>query len=167
MRLPCLLTLSCAAAIAAPAVLGQTPPTAERLRRGEYLATIMDCSGCHTPGTLLGKPDLGRALGGSEVGFQIPGLGTFYPPNLTPDRETGLGRWSESDITDAIRKGERPDGRMLAPIMPYQNYGRLTDGDAAALVAYLRSLRPVRNAVPAPVGPSEKPASPFMTVVVP
>src|SRR4051812_45826375 len=58
-----------------------------RTQRGEYLVTIMDCSGCHTPGTFLGKPDMQRPLAGSEVGFQIPGLGIFYPPNLTPDPE--------------------------------------------------------------------------------
>jgi mono/diheme cytochrome c family protein len=81
-------------------------------QRGEYLVTIMDCTGCHTPGTFLGKPDMQRPLAGSEVGFQIPGLGIFYPPNLTPDPETGLGKWSEADIIKAVRTGVRPDGRL-------------------------------------------------------
>src|SRR6266404_1953789 len=107
--------------------------TQERVKRGQYLASLMDCGGCHTSGALLGKPDPQHYLAGSEVGFQIPGLGIFYPPNLTSDRETGLGAWSEADIVKAVRTGERPDGRMLVPAMPYQSYGKLTDSDAFAL----------------------------------
>ena len=138
-----------------------------RIERGKYLATIMDCGGCHTTGVFLGKPDPARAFAGSEVGFQIPGLGIFYPPNLTPDAETGLGTWSEADIVKAVRTGVRPDGRVLAPAMPYAHYGKLTDADAYALAAYLKSLKPVRYAVPAITGPSEKPAAPYLTVVMP
>jgi len=147
--------------------LAQTGSAQEKLRRGEYLATIMDCAGCHTPGVFLGKPDMQRPLAGSEVGFQIPGLGVFYPPNLTPDKETGLGSWSEADIVKAVRQGTRPDGRMLAPIMPYKNYGRLTDADASALAAYLKSLKPASNRVPAIVGPNEKATAPYLSVVMP
>ncbi len=139
----------------------------EAAKRGEYLASIMDCGGCHTPGIFLGKPDMGRFLGGSEVGFQIPGLGIFYPPNLTPDPETGLGRWSEADIIRAVRTGVRPDGRQLAPVMPYHSYGKLTDADAKALAGYLRSLKPVKNKVPALTGASEKPTAPYLAVVMP
>jgi mono/diheme cytochrome c family protein len=135
--------------------------------RGEYLATIMDCGGCHTTGALLGKPDPERYLAGSEVGFRIPGLGIFYPPNLTPDNETGLGGWSADDIVKAVRTGERPDGRILAPAMPYGHYGRLTDADAYALAAYLKSLKPVRHQVPAITGDAEKPSAPYLTVVMP
>ena len=145
----------------------QAQASRDALRRGEYLATIMDCAGCHTPGKFLGKPDFSRAFGGSEVGFSIPGMGTFYPPNLTPDRETGLGAWSQVEIVNAVRTGVRPDGRRLAPAMPYESYGKLTDADAAALAAYLKNLKPVRNAVPMPVGPSEKPLSPYLNVVMP
>ena len=137
------------------------------MKRGEYLVAIMDCTGCHTPGTLLGKPDMARHLGGSEVGFQIPGLGIFYPPNLTPDPETGLGRWSDADIIKAVRTGVRPDGRILAPVMPYHSYGKLEDADARALVRYLKGLKPVQNKVPAPVGASEKPTAPYLAVVMP
>ncbi|HEX2553494.1 MAG TPA: cytochrome c [Microvirga sp.] len=139
----------------------------ERLKRGAYLATIMDCAGCHTPGVFLGKADPQREFAGSEVGFQIPGLGIFYPPNLTPDPETGLGRWSEADIVKAVRTGVRPDGRVLAPAMPYAHYAKLTDADAFALAAYLKSLKPVRHQVPALTGASEKPTAPYLTVVMP
>jgi mono/diheme cytochrome c family protein len=135
--------------------------------RGEYLAVIMDCSGCHTPGALIGQPDMTRPLAGSDVGFEIPGLGIFYPPNLTSDPEAGLGTWSETDIVKAVRTGVRPDGRQLAPVMPYHSYGRLTDEDAGALAAYIKSLKPVDHRVPAIVGPSEKPKAPYLTVAVP
>src|SRR5215213_9764147 len=72
--------------------------------RGAYLARIMDCSGCHTPGALKGQPDMSRYLGGADAGFEIPGLGVFYPPNLTSDA-TGMGSWSEDEIIRAVRTG--------------------------------------------------------------
>ena len=158
-------TLGAIALAAAMAVPAAAQP--DKAKRGEYLATIMDCAGCHTPGALTGKPDAARHLGGSEIGFELPGLGIFYPPNLTSDRETGLGAWSEADIVKAVRTGARPDGRMLAPVMPYHNYGRLTDADASALAAYLRSLKPVRHQAPAIRGPGEKATDPYLTVVMP
>jgi mono/diheme cytochrome c family protein len=139
----------------------------DQVARGAYLASIMDCAGCHTPGIFLGKPDFTRTLGGSEVGFQIPGLGIFYPPNLTPDEKTGIGAWSESEIIAALRTGARPDGRVLAPIMPWRSYAALSDADARALAKYLKSLKPVSHQVPAMTGASEKPAAPFLSVTMP
>ena len=149
------------------AVFAAPASAQDRVKRGEYLASIMDCAGCHTTGALIGQPDPARFLGGSDVGFQIPGLGTFYPPNLTPDAKTGLGTWTETDIIKAVRTGVRPDGRVLAPVMPYHSYGKLTDADAQALAAYLKSIKPVQHATPALVGPSEKPAAPFLAVTMP
>ena len=140
---------------------------AQDLSRGEYLSRIMDCRGCHTPGALIGKPDHSRDLAGSDVGFQLPGLGYFYPPNLTPDHETGLGTWSEGDIVRAVRTGVRPDGRELAPVMPWRSYSALSDADAQALARYLKSLRPVQHAAPRPHGPGETPPGPYLTVVMP
>jgi mono/diheme cytochrome c family protein len=137
------------------------------VKRGEYLATIMDCGGCHTKGALVGKPDPEHYLAGSDVGFQIPGLGIFYPPNLTPDRETGLGAWSETDIVNAVRTGMRPDGHQLVPVMPYPHYAKLTDADAHALAAYLKSKKPVRHRAPMIVGATAKPSAPYLTVVMP
>ena len=156
-----LLALGLAAAVAGD-VQADT-----RIKRGAYLAAIMDCGGCHTPGVFFGKPDQSRYLGGSEVGFFIPELGYFYPPNLTPDPETGLGKWSEADIIKALRTGERPDGRVLVPAMPWQSYAKITDEDARALVAYLKSLKPVRHQVPALKGAGEKPAAPYLKVTIP
>jgi mono/diheme cytochrome c family protein len=162
-----MISIICAALVAG-SLLSVPPAFAQsQMQRGEYLVTIMDCTGCHTPGTFLGKPDLQRPLAGSEVGFQIPGVGIFYPPNLTPDPETGLGRWSEADIIKAVRTGVRPDGRQLVPIMPYHSYAKLTDGDARTQAGYLKSLKPVRNQVPGPVGANEKPPAPYLTVVMP
>jgi mono/diheme cytochrome c family protein len=135
--------------------------------RGKYLVTIGGCQDCHTPGHFFGKPDMTRVLGGSEVGFDIPGLGTFYGPNLTPDKNTGLGGWTDAQVTTALRTGVRPDGRVLAPIMPWRALAVLTDQDAAALVAYLRSLPPVANKVPGPFGPAETPTSFVMKILPP
>ena len=136
-------------------------------QRGAYLATIMDCGGCHTGGALSGQADPALQLAGSDVGFGVPGLGIFYPPNLTPDHETGLGRWTPADIVKAGRTGERPDGRELAPVMPWRAYAALTDDDALALATYLKSLPPVRHRTPPPTGPEEKPAAPYLGVFMP
>src|SRR3712207_1444600 len=160
----CALTLGFAAASASAQ---QQQPKQRQLPRGEYLATIMDCGGCHTGGALAGQPDPKLHLAGSNIGFGVPGLGVFYPPNLTPDRETGLGSWSEADIVRAVRQGVRPDGRELAPVMPWRNYAALTDEDARALARYLKSLRPVRNAAPPMAGAGETPPAPYLTVVAP
>ena len=152
------------------AALGSPPAGAadrDLLERGKYLVTIASCTDCHTPGHFLGKPDIARYLGGSEVGFEIPGLGIFYGPNLTPDDATGLGRWSERDIVTAIRTGKRPDGRTLAPIMPWAALAELTESDASAIAVYLKSLPPVSNKVPGPFGPGEAPTSFVMKIVAP
>ena len=88
-----------------------------------------------------------RLLGGSDVGFGIPGLGVFVGPNLTPDTETGLGGWTDAEIIAAMTTGKRRDGRVLSGVMPFAALSHLTPADAQAIVAYLRSLPPVRNAV--------------------
>lgn len=124
--------------------------------RGKYLVGISGCNDCHTPGYFMGKPDMARFLAGSDVGFEMPGLGTFVGPNLTPDKATGLGGWTDAQVLAALQKGQRPDGRMLAPIMPWHAFATLTPQDADAIVAFLRSLPPVSNKVPGPFGASEK-----------
>jgi hypothetical protein len=115
----------------------------------------------------MGKPDMASYLGGSEVGFEIPGLGVFHGRNLTPDRETGLGNWTSLDIVTAIQTGVRPDGRQLAPIMPWRAFANLTKDDAYAIAAYLKSLPPVNHKVAGPFGPTEKPTSFVMKIVPP
>lgn len=151
------------------AASGMQPASAKddaQIKRGAYLAKIMDCEGCHTDGALKGEPNPARRLAGSSIGFGMP-LGYFYPPNLTPDRDTGLGKWSAADIIKAVKKGVRPDGRELAPVMPWRSYAGLNDRDARALAAYLKSLPPVRHAVPPPTGVSQKAPAPYLSLVVP
>jgi mono/diheme cytochrome c family protein len=139
----------------------------DQVERGRYLANIMDCGGCHNTGAFTPEPNLKTPLSGSTIGFEIPGMGIFYPPNLTPDAKTGLGSWSEDEIIAAFSKGERPDGRILAPAMPWMSYGHITPEDARALAVYLKSLEPVEHQVPGPVGPGEKAPAPYMTVKMP
>jgi mono/diheme cytochrome c family protein len=138
-----------------------------QIERGRYLVTFGGCNDCHTPGYFFGKPNPARALGGSEVGFETPGLGVFYSPNLTPDKATGLGTWSEADIVKALQTGVRPDGRALAPIMPWQAVAKLTKSDAHAIADYLKSLPAVVNKVPGPFGSSDQATSFVMKIVAP
>ena len=138
-----------------------------QLARGKYLVTLAGCNDCHTPGYFFGKPDMGRFLGGSEVGFEIPGLGVFHGPNLTPDRASGLGEWKVAEIVTAIQQGRRPDGRELAPIMPWHAFAHMTKEDATAIAVFLKSLPAVANKVPGPFGPTETPSSFVMKIVPP
>jgi mono/diheme cytochrome c family protein len=133
--------------------------------RGAYLVGVISCGDCHTPGSFGGKPDMGRMLGGSDVGFAIPGLGVFVGSNLAPDDATGIGKWSVDEIVTAITKGERPDGRQLAPIMPWRSFAGLTPDDARSIALYLKSLKPVSHMVAGPFGPSQAPTVPVMTVL--
>jgi mono/diheme cytochrome c family protein len=118
-----------------------------QIARGRYLVGITGCSDCHTPGGMLGSPDMKRYLGGSDVGFSIPGQGVFVGQNLTPDKETGLGQWTAEQIVVAIRTGKLPDGGQLSGVMPSASFARLTDEDAFAVAAFLQSLPPVKNKV--------------------
>lgn len=127
------------------------------VERGKYLVSITGCDHCHTPGYFLGKPDMTRFLAGSDVGFAVRDLGIFVGPNLTPDKETGLGGWTDAQIATALTTGVRPDGRILAPTMPWRSFAKMTKSDITALIAYLRSLPPVNHKVPGPFGPDEKP----------
>jgi mono/diheme cytochrome c family protein len=136
------------------------------IERGKYLVSFGGCFDCHTPGYFFGKPDMARYLGGSDVGFEIPGLGVFVGPNLTPDPDTGLGKWTEAQIVTALQTGKRPDGRELAPIMPWRAFANLTKSDVHAIAAFLKSLKPVSHQVPGPFGPDEK-ASVFRMKVLP
>jgi mono/diheme cytochrome c family protein len=149
---------------AVPAVSPQA--ASPQVERGKYLVEIGGCGDCHTPGYFLGHPDTTKYLGGSDVGFAIPGHGVFVGPNLTPDKETGLGTWTEEQIVTAFTTGERPDGRILVPSMPWRGYAHLTKSDAMAIAAFLKSLPPVSHKVPGPVAPGE-PLTGFVLSVQP
>ena len=123
------------------AAQGETP-----LERGAYLMNgIVACGNCHTPqgpdGPLPGMELAGGLLIEDEA-F------TVRTPNITPDPETGIGGWSDEQIIAAMREGRRPDGSIIGPPMPIGLYRDMSDRDAAALVAYLRQVPPVRNEVP-------------------
>ena len=139
----------------------------ETADRGADLAQIMDCRGCHTPGAIAGDPDHEQYLGGSDIGFMLPGLGIFYPPNLTSDETTGLGAWSADEIIHAVTEGVRPGGTPIAPVMPWVAYGALTDEDAGALAAYLQSLPPIDHQLLVAVGPDGTATAPYLAPVIP
>ena len=124
--------------------------TAARLERGKYLANSMGCMYCHSPHD-WGKPDEAIPSGLEGAGQQLPYTdlpGRVIAPNLTPDKETGAGDWSDDMLARAIREGIAHDGRALFPIMPYAHYRLMPDEDLASLVVYLRSLAPARNPLP-------------------
>jgi mono/diheme cytochrome c family protein len=114
--------------------------------RGDYLVTtIAACGNCHSPRDASGRVIAGAELSGAE--FDDPGLGHIITPNITPDPETGIGKWSTAQIVTALRDGKRPDGTIIGPPMPIPVYRHMSDGDAAAIAAYLKSLTPIRHAV--------------------
>ena len=121
------------------------------LERGSYLVNgIMTCNHCHTPKDKAGNPIMERQFSGGAQRFnEIPFSATG--PNITPDRETGIGNWSDADIRRALTQGVRPNGVQLAIIMPYPLYKVLTPRDLDAVVAYMRSVAPLRNQVEPPV----------------
>jgi hypothetical protein len=153
-----------------------------RIERGAYLVGTMGCHDCHTPwqmGPRGPEPDMSRALIGhpSEIVMPAPPKlpegpwvwmgsatntafagpwGVSFTANLTPDKDTGLGNWTAETFVAALRTGRHEGkGRPILPPMPYPMYGKMTDEDLLSIFAYLQSLRPVRNRVPAPIDPPE------------
>jgi len=154
---------------------------AARLARGKYLVTIAACNDCHTPmkmGANGPEPDMGRMLSGHPEGMALPPAPTLPPgpwlltaaatntawsgpwgvsftANLTPDRETGLGKWTLREFSDTIRTGRHMGrGREILPPMPIPMYRNFTDADMAAVFAYLQSIPAISNRVPEPLPPA-------------
>jgi mono/diheme cytochrome c family protein len=123
-----------------PAGVPASLANADVVKRGEYLANAADCLVCHT--TQGGKPYAGG------LGFKLP-FGTLYSTNITSDKETGIGNYSDQDFLNAVHRGVRRDGTRLYPAMPYTSYTYISDADALAIKAYLFSLPPVRATPPA------------------
>ncbi len=118
----------------------------DRLARGRYLGEgIVACGNCHTPKTAQGEIP-GRLLAGGLV-VEEPGAFRAVAPNITQDVETGIGAWTDAEIAAAIRDGRRRDGSIIGAPMPIELYRGISDEDVAALVAWLRSIPPVRNVV--------------------
>jgi mono/diheme cytochrome c family protein len=125
--------------------------TSQRLERGRYIATALSgCIYCHSPHDWKapGTPFLSGKEGSGEVLPYANLPGRVVAPNLTPDSDTGAGRWSDDEFARAIREGIGHDGRAIFPIMPYTHYRQMSDEDLASVVVYLRSLAPVRNELP-------------------
>ena len=139
-----------------------------RTARGKYLVELLGCGSCHTDGALIGQPDKAKRLAGSHIGIAYsdplrqPNPGIVYPSNLTPDNNTGLGSWNDEEIRHMITSGIDKHGRRQLPIMPWPAYTKLTDEDARAIIAYLRSLTPVENRVPDNVRPGTKATQPYV-----
>ncbi len=120
------------------------------IERGRYLVSSLACAHCHTPVGADGIALPGMMFAGG-MRFQIAPFGDFVSYNLTSDKDTGLGNWSDGEIKAVLTRGTRPDGTRLLPFpMGWPAYARLSDGDLKAIVAYLRSLPPVANKIPPP-----------------
>lgn len=128
--------------------------TRDQVLHGRYLVTTMGCADCHggadpaAPNWLSGY----SAKDNPDSKFVVGPI-TAYPKNLTPDPDTGLGKWTAQQIFTALRTGKDDSGQLLCPPMPWPAYRNLSDDDTWAIVAYLRSLKPVSNAVPEIEGP--------------
>jgi hypothetical protein len=173
-----ILAVQAGASLAAEGV----PAAREKIERGRYLTRIMSCNDCHTPwklGPRGPEPDMTREFSGHPESLRMPAppalgdgpwqwagagtntafagpWGTSFAANLTPDRETGTGAWTEKTFVETLRTGRHlGKGRPLLPPMPWPWVGQATDEDLSAIFAYLRSLTPIRNKVPAPVEPAE------------
>ena len=117
---------------------------------GQRLYNAGGCHSCHKPGPELKNVDAALPAGGAP--FKTP-IGVFYPPNLTPDAETGIGKWPAIDFVNAVQRGLAPDGSHLVPAFPYASYARMKTGDVLDIRAYLMSLTPV----PSPAKAAEIP----------
>jgi mono/diheme cytochrome c family protein len=136
-----------------PAAAAAIQPTPERVARGHYLVNhVSICFDCHSERTDAyglpfkpGREGVGGIVWNEQIGFP----GVLAASNLTPDPDTGLGKWTDGEILRAIREGVDREGNALFPIMPYGHFRHMSDEDAVSIVAYLRTLRPLRYAKPA------------------
>ena len=165
----------------------QAGPVATPVERGAYLATVGGCHDCHSPKVFTEhgpEPDPSRLLSGHPADDKLPAVpagavgpgqwgaitnghltawagpwGTSFAANLTP-HETGLAAWTPEIFIQAMRTGKHAGaGRPILPPMPWFNYAKMTEDDLRALFAYLKSLPPIANAVPAPTPPTPAPAT--------
>ena len=140
----------------------------DAIDRGEYLVELLGCGVCHTNGAFDGAPDLNSLLAGSQTGIAwesplgVERPGVVYPPNITPDEETGIGLWSDNQVADALSAGIGRHGSRRIAAMPWQGYAKLTSDDVDAIVAYLKSIRPIRHMVPDPVQPGQNASEPYV-----
>jgi mono/diheme cytochrome c family protein len=156
--------------VESPAPVGGrfAPSDRDAVERGRYLVVLLGCGACHTDGAFDGAPNMDLALAGSQTGIawtnplETEHPGVVYPPNITPDEKTGIGLWTDAQVSNAIRAGMGRHGGRRLRTMPWQGYARLTDDDVEAIVAYLRSIPPVEHRVPTEVSPGRKASKPFV-----
>ena len=135
------------------------PADRHKVARGEYLVELLACGTCHTDGALVGEPNPDRALAGSRVGIAYANPlgnhkpGVVFPPNITPDVDTGIGEWSDKQIEDAIKAGSGRHVDRKIVMMPWAGYARMSPEDISAIVIYLRSIESVSHRVPDDVVP--------------
>jgi len=162
------IAITLAAMVAAPAELKaqQSAAGSAMVERGRYLVGITGCHDCHSPKTAGMTPDLSRALSGRPATTPLPSAtkdevrasldltawtgpwGQSVASNLTPDPATGIGsRYSEASFIQTMRTGKKPNGTAVQPPMPSEVYQNMTDEDLRAIWAYLRTIKPIRNAV--------------------
>ncbi len=131
----------------------------ELIARGQYIFTAIQGCACHTPRNpdgsenmklyLAGAPSNPPAVGHpASAGWTTPKWKKLYATNITPDSETGIGKWTESDFIKTIKTGRDPAGRILDPVMPWRSFLALTDTDLKAIWAYLRTVKPIKNKNP-------------------
>jgi len=160
--------LNAATILDAPTPIEIAPENMESVTRGEYLVEILGCGACHTDGALIGEPNSDMSLAGSRIGIaytsplenRYPGV--VYAPNITPDDETGIWRWSDRQIAEAVRAGLGRHGERRILVMPWQGYAQISDDDAYAIVGYLKNIDPIRHRVPEDVPPGTMAGSPYV-----
>lgn len=127
--------------------------------RGRYIFTAVQGCACHTPRNPDGSENMNLYLAGApskpppvghpaSAGWTTPMWKKLYARNITPDPETGIGKWTESDFIKTMKTGKDPEGRILDPTMPWRRFLALTDTDLRAIWAYLRTVKPVKNKTP-------------------
>jgi mono/diheme cytochrome c family protein len=139
--MPMRAILACLFLCSAFAPARAAEPSADAIARGKALVNAGDCHSCHTD-------DPARPFAGG-VKIETP-FGAIYSPNLTPDRDTGIGAWSDQDFYRALRSGTAPDGSRYYPAFPYPYFAKLTRDDILAIRAYLSTLTPYANKAPPP-----------------
>ena len=121
-----------------PLTAAEIPAHQPDIANGKVLFNAAGCLSCHKPGPDLKNVDASLPAGGSP--FKTP-IGTFYPPNLTPDPETGIGKWTDLEFVNAVQRGISPEGENLIPAFPYTSYARMKTSDVLDIKAYLASPR--------------------------
>jgi len=137
-----------------PSASGKDDSIKKVLDRGEYLAVhVAACLDCHSTRDInkfAGPVVTGtEGQGGFEFGPGVGAPGKIYARNITPDNETGIGTWTDEEIMRAVTHGISKNGDTLFPIMPYLRYNRMAKSDLLAIIAYIRTLKPIKNKVPA------------------